>query len=327
MKTTLSPHKYRLFAFGTKSGITHIFYFDDVSGALFPSHKLQLPKNAQIARNGRNGPGEVRELAWSPDGQAIATSWEHGGLAVWSVFGACLMNTWSGDYAYTAEGLRRQPHVFQSMCWGGEGYKLWLVGYKTSLNTPEELSKEAAIKKRASGGNITSDRDQRDERDDHDSKSLDSESSKYQTNYQNQQKIKLLMQMDFVKSVLTVNPCMSNHLHVCLQGEDRLYLSSAHMMKRMASSSISGEFNGSPLNIVGNKQWTVIQFPPTYLSANWPIRFVAVDNSGQYIAINGNFGFAHYSLISRRWKLFGNVTQERNFIVTGGLAWWDDYWK
>lgn len=35
----------------------------------------------------------------------------------------------------------------------------------------------------------------------------------------------------------------------------------------------------------------------------------------------GRTGLAHYSLPSRKWKLFGNETQERDFIVTGGLLW------
>lgn len=35
----------------------------------------------------------------------------------------------------------------------------------------------------------------------------------------------------------------------------------------------------------------------------------------------GRTGLAHYSLSSRKWKLFGNETQERDFIVTGGLLW------
>lgn len=30
-------------------------------------------------------------------------------------------------------------------------------------------------------------------------------------------------------------------------------------------------------------------------------------------------------MLSRRWKLFGNETQEKDFIVTGGLLWWCDY--
>lgn len=28
---------------------------------------------------------------------------------------------------------------------------------------------------------------------------------------------------------------------------------------------------------------------------------------------------------TRRWKLFGNETQEKDFIVAGGLLWWRDY--
>ena len=39
------------------------------------------------------------------------------------------------------------------------------------------------------------------------------------------------------------------------------------------------------------------------------------------IAVAGRTGLAHYSLPSRKWKLFGNETQVRDFIVTGGLLW------
>lgn len=40
------------------------------------------------------------------------------------------------------------------------------------------------------------------------------------------------------------------------------------------------------------------------------------------IAVAGRTGLAHYYLPSRKWKLFGNETQERDFIVTGGLLWY-----
>lgn len=39
----------------------------------------------------------------------------------------------------------------------------------------------------------------------------------------------------------------------------------------------------------------------------------------------GRTGVAIYSMITRKWKLFGNETQEKDFIVTGGLLWWDDF--
>lgn len=39
----------------------------------------------------------------------------------------------------------------------------------------------------------------------------------------------------------------------------------------------------------------------------------------------GRTGIAHYSMSSRRWKLFGNESQEKDFLVAGGLLWWRDY--
>lgn len=50
-----------------------------------------------------------------------------------------------------------------------------------------------------------------------------------------------------------------------------------------------------------------------------------MDATGQNVAIAGRTGFAIYSLNSRRWKLFGNETQEKDFIVTGGLLWWQGF--
>lgn len=50
-------------------------------------------------------------------------------------------------------------------------------------------------------------------------------------------------------------------------------------------------------------------------------QYTAIDNEGQNIAVAGRTGLAHYSLSSRKWKLFGNENQERDFIVTGGLLW------
>jgi len=56
---------------------------------------------------------------------------------------------------------------------------------------------------------------------------------------------------------------------------------------------------------VGNLQWIVINMPQSYLSTNWPIRYAAIDNMSQHIAIAGLSGLAHYSLAHRKWKLFG----------------------
>ena len=50
-----------------------------------------------------------------------------------------------------------------------------------------------------------------------------------------------------------------------------------------------------------------------------------MDRAGQCIAVAGKTGFAHYALFSRKWKLFGNETQERDMVVSGGITWWKDF--
>ncbi|KAG5834574.1 hypothetical protein ANANG_G00262920 [Anguilla anguilla] len=77
--------------------------------------------------------------------------------------------------------------------------------------------------------------------------------------------------------------------------------------------------------LLGHRHWHVVQIHSTYLESNWPIRYAAIDTQGQCMAVAGRRGFAHYSSFTRKWKLFGNITQEQNMTVTGGLAWWNDY--
>ncbi|XP_018917373.1 guanine nucleotide exchange factor subunit Rich isoform X2 [Bemisia tabaci] len=135
--------------------------------------------------------------------------------------------------------------------------------------------------------------------------------------------------MGFVKSALTVNPCMSHKSHLALQGEDRLYINlgagitkvyqlpkqNAQVQTKMSITS----------QLVENKQWLVVLLPSTYSSTNWPIRYTAIDCEGHHLAVAGRTGLAHYSFATRRWKLFGNETQEKDMIVTGGLLWWQSY--
>lgn len=140
-----------------------------------------------------------------------------------------------------------------------------------------------------------------------------------------------IMQLQFVKSALTVNPCMSNHEHLFLQGEECLYLNTGDMVSEtqdLIENTGTRPVIGGPVGhstLVSNKQWFVIQIPSNYLDCNWPIRYAAVDKSGRCVAIAGRTGIAHYSLNSRKWKLFGNVSQEQGFSCRGGLSWWRDF--
>ena len=111
------------------------------------------------------------------------------------------MNSWSGDYAYTSEGLRRQPQIFSSMCWGGEGYTLWLIAQKSDSPFGDEkkgsntlLGKDGKAK-RTSGTTCTEE----------DSTSLDSmnEAKNSKSKSSKKRQVRNLMQLDFVKSVFS----------------------------------------------------------------------------------------------------------------------------
>ncbi|XP_041984513.1 guanine nucleotide exchange factor subunit Rich isoform X2 [Aricia agestis] len=154
-----------------------------------------------------------------------------------------------------------------------------------------------------------------------------------------------LIQLDFVKSPLSVNPCMGNQRHLYLQGDDKLYINLEDNLTRRtkisiidSSSEAFQEYGSDRPPDVDNstkyreyvddnecrKQWNVLQLPATYIASNWPLRYSAMDGTGG-VAVAGRAGLAHWSAAARRWKLFGNEAHETDFVVSGGLLWWRDY--
>ncbi|NXJ99517.1 RIC1 protein, partial [Corythaixoides concolor] len=290
-------NKYRLMAFGCANGSVQVYTVDTTTGAMQFSHKLELtPKQYPDIWN-KTGP--VKLIRWSPDSCVVMVTWECGGLSLWSVFGAQLICTLGGDFAYQSDGAKKDPLKISSMTWGSEGYHLWVIDGNSSNVKPE---RDANNEARQFG----------------------------------------ILQFHFIKSALTVNPCMSNQEQVLLQGEDRLYLNcgdatqaqsprntsahSEHKPTRERGPFSDGSLDSQGLStLLGHRHWHVVQIHSTYLESNWPIRFSAIDKLGQNVAVVGKFGFAHYSLLTKKWKLFGNITQEQNMMVTGGLAWWNDF--
>ncbi|NXU04288.1 RIC1 protein, partial [Buphagus erythrorhynchus] len=177
--------------------------------------------------------------------------------------------------------------------WGSEGYHLWVIDGNSSSNMKSE-------------------------------RNANNEAQQFG-----------ILQFQFIKSALTVNPCMSNQEQVLLQGEDRLYLNcgdaaqtqsprntlahSEHNHSRERGPFSDGSLDSQGLStLLGHRHWHVVQIHSTYLESNWPIRFSAIDKLGQNVAVVGKFGFAHYSLLTKKWKLFGNITQVRGY---GILSW------
>ncbi|XP_033979119.1 RAB6A-GEF complex partner protein 1 isoform X2 [Trematomus bernacchii] len=302
-------NKYRLMAFGCASGSVLVYMIDTATGSMQLSHKLELtPKHYPDIYNKT---GAVKLICWSPDYSVTMVTWECGGLSLWSVFGAHLICTLGEDFAYRSDGTKKEPIKISSMSWGAEGYHLWVIPIKQEKKKKQEEQEEVE----------------------------DMETPPHPTLQAG------ILQFHFIKSALTVNPCTSNQEQVLLHGEDRLYLTCGDPSQVNNPSDTHPHthvhpHDGSPLHhppnpdsslsqglstLLGHKHWHVVQIHSTYLESNWPIRFAAIDTVGQCMAVAGRRGFAHYSLFTRKWKLFGNITQEQNMTVTGGLAWWKDF--
>ncbi|KAK1334506.1 hypothetical protein QTO34_005512 [Cnephaeus nilssonii] len=205
-------------------GSVQVYTIDNTTGAMLLSHKLEL--TAKQYPDIWNKTGAVKLVRWSPDNSVVMVTWECGGFSLWSVFGAQLICTLGGDFAYRSDGTKKDPLKINSMSWGAEGYHLWVISGCGSQNTEIESEPKSIVKQPG------------------------------------------ILLFQFIKSALTVNPCMISS---------------------------------------------------TYLESNWPIRFSAIDKLGQNIAVVGKFGFAHYSLLTKKWKLFGNITQLRVYLRTSNL--------
>ncbi|XP_034482673.1 guanine nucleotide exchange factor subunit Rich [Drosophila innubila] len=150
-----------------------------------------------------------------------------------------------------------------------------------------------------------------------------------------------VLQLQFVKSALSMNPCMSAHSHILLQGDDCLYINQGDNLEQtygntkctFPSSAVTNNDDCLELKQTPNmgsiltesKYWTLLQLPLNYAATNWPIRYAAIDAAGLHVAVAGRTGLAHYAMLTKKWKLFGNESQEKDFVVSGGLLWWQGF--
>ncbi|KAG8391860.1 hypothetical protein BUALT_Bualt01G0230900 [Buddleja alternifolia] len=63
-----------------------------------------------------------------------------------------------------------------------------------------------------------------------------------------------------------------------------------------------------------------INLPVSYISQNWPVLHVAASRDGMYLAVAGLHGLILYDIRLKRWRVFGDVTQEQQ-IQCRGLLW------
>jgi len=66
-----------------------------------------------------------------------------------------------------------------------------------------------------------------------------------------------------------------------------------------------------------------LMLPATYMTTNWPAQNMAVSKDGMDIAISGERGVVLYNMKQRRWRMFGDMSQERQ-VKCCSLFWMDD---
>uniref|UniRef100_A0A914EG37 Protein RIC1 homolog n=1 Tax=Acrobeloides nanus TaxID=290746 RepID=A0A914EG37_9BILA len=115
-----------------------------------------------------------------------------------------------------------------------------------------------------------------------------------------------------VRSIYINQPSAEYHDRVIMVGANKVMLSPQRRLEKLAKA---------PYCV-----WNTFRIPYEYISLNWPIRFVGIDEEcARIIAVAGNRGFAYYSLKSSKWKLFRNEAQEQALLVTGGVAVFNDF--
>ncbi|XP_024532297.1 RAB6A-GEF complex partner protein 1 [Selaginella moellendorffii] len=114
--------------------------------------------------------------------------------------------------------------------------------------------------------------------------------------------VKGLLEFSFAKSSLKRCVSGSSHILDVLYGEDRLLLV---------------EFDEED-----ELKLRHLMIPKTYISEGWPVRHVAINEDGSYLAIAGKQGVILYDVLMKRWRVFGDITQERQ-IRCFQLIWLD----
>lgn len=63
-----------------------------------------------------------------------------------------------------------------------------------------------------------------------------------------------------------------------------------------------------------------LNLPVSYISNNWPVLHVAASKDGMYLAVAGLHGLILYDIRLKKWRVFGDITQEQK-IQCRGLLW------
>ncbi|OVA11965.1 Ribosome control protein 1 [Macleaya cordata] len=63
-----------------------------------------------------------------------------------------------------------------------------------------------------------------------------------------------------------------------------------------------------------------LSLPVSYISQNWPVLHVTASKDGMYLAVAGLHGLILYDIRYKKWRVFGDISQEQK-IQSKGLLW------
>ena len=112
-------------------------------------------------------------------------------------------------------------------------------------------------------------------------------------------------------------PCQNEATRRCFHTHDRIFVLTQHSFvatqptkpDERAVSAVKTRFG-----------WLQVQVPWKYLSENWPVRHVSSSADGSQLAVSGTHGLTLLDTRTKRWRVFGDVSQERELHCVG-LAW------
>ncbi|BBN10730.1 RAB6A-GEF complex partner protein 1 [Marchantia polymorpha subsp. ruderalis] len=115
-----------------------------------------------------------------------------------------------------------------------------------------------------------------------------------------QRNVARLIEFPFAKSCISQNVVGVAHVWQLLQGEDRVLLVQSDEEDQLKIQHLV--------------------LPLSYIGVNWPVLHVAANEDGTYLAIAGRRGVILYDMQLKKWRVFGDVTQERQ-VQCVGLLW------
>ncbi|KAL5016054.1 hypothetical protein ScPMuIL_005643 [Solemya velum] len=289
-------HQYRVMAFGQSSGEGVVYVINETEGTLEVSHRLKIS-------NAAHAPGSVRCMKYTPDRTALAMCWERGGFSLWSVFGSLLICTLGGDYR-SIQTVCLVTHAGMTL---SSGHYLSYVHVQPKSTSIKQLFSPISLKKMKLDNQWKKDSDDPE---------VTFKTAPLQT------------PNGEMSPAAEDQSCMDQWQTMSMfscKERTNLYMNTGDTAQRSSHSVHKHSHFPDSHVLIGNKQWQIIPISHSYLATNWPIRYCAVDRAGQCVAVAGKTGLAHYALFNRKWKLFGNETQERDLVVSGGMTWWRDF--